>query len=225
MRSDTSTMSEDYLKVIYAASEWGGEGITVSGLASHMDVVASTASENVRKLVEKGYLVHEPYHGIGLTPTGRREALRVIRKHRLLETYLFECLDFDWDEVHEEADLLEHVASDRLIDHIDTKLGHPTKDPHGDPIPSPDGDVPHVDWQPLCELADGQASTVLRISDNEPELLRYLQSVGLMPGAQVTMVERRTYAGVYTLKVGEKSFDIGDRAVALVWVAKIEGDQ
>lgn len=220
MRKDDSSMSEDYLKVIYSASEWGGEGISVSGLAERMDVVASTASENVRKLAEQGYLIHQPYRGITLTPQGRQRALMIVRTHRLLETYLYERLGFEWDEVHHEADLLEHVASEQLIDHIDRELGHPTEDPHGDPIPSADGTVPHVMWQPLSELDDGRCATVLRISDSDPELLRYMESMGVQPGADVTMVERRIYAGVYRLKIGDTEFDIGDRAVAAVWVSK-----
>lgn len=220
MRKDNSTMSEDYLKVIYSASEWGGSGITVSGLATYMDVVASTASENVRKLAEAGCIIHEPYQGITLTPQGRKRALEIVRRHRLLETYLYERLGFDWDQVHDEAEQLEHVASDRLIAHIDEELGYPTKDPHGDPIPSPDGHVPDVKWQPLSDLPDGHSATVLRISDSDPELLRYMESIGVRPGAKITMNERRLYAGVYSLEVEGELYNVGDRAIASVWVSK-----
>lgn len=134
-----STVTQDYLKVVWAASEWGGAGASITGLAKRMAVAPSTASENVARLVEEGLLVHEPYKAVTLSEEGRRRAMGMIRRHRILETYLVTQLGFGWDEVHAEAEELEHAVSERLLERLDAVLGHPTRDPHGDPIPTADG--------------------------------------------------------------------------------------
>lgn len=212
-------MAEDYLKAVYSASEWGGGGISISGLAARMNVVASTASENVKKLVDAGLLVHVPYQKVTLTPQGQEKALRIVRIHRLLETYLYQRLNYDWDEVHDEAEQLEHVVSDRLINHMDKDLGYPTHDPHGDPIPQPDGTVPSQKWLPLAQLPPGAAARVLRISDKEAELLRHLESLGVVPNAMITMVGHQQYAGTYQIAMNNVTFDLGERAVESIWIA------
>ena len=137
--SEDSTVTQDYLKAVWSVCEWGEAGASITGLSRRMGVAVSTASENVARLVDAGLLVHEPYRAVTLSSEGWRRATAIIRRHRLLETYLVANLGFTWDEVHVEAEELEHAVSDRLIDRIDAALGHPVRDPHGDPIPGPDG--------------------------------------------------------------------------------------
>ena len=140
-RTGHSPVVEDILKIIWSAQERGEDGVAVNEVAARMGVVPSTASENVARLTEQGLIDHKPYRKAHLTAEGRRVAIGIVRRHRLLETYLHEALGFDWDEVHEEAEALEHAVSDRLLERLDRVLGHPSRDPHGDPIPRPDGSV------------------------------------------------------------------------------------
>lgn len=219
MFSETSAVTQDYLKAIYAATEWGGDGISVSGLAAHMGVVVSTASENVRKLSEQGLVDHVPYRGVRLTPTGKSIAIATVRRHRLLETYLHAALGFDWDEVHEEAEILEHAISDRLLERIDKRLGYPVRDPHGDPIPSADGQVDEVAARPLAEVALGESATVLRISDADPQLLRHLEQRGIVIGARITVQERLEFAGTWQVQVTGETAELAAPGMAAVWVS------
>src|SRR6185312_9783623 len=140
--SELTNTAQDYLKVIWTATEWMPQPITVKQLAERMGVRAATVSDGIRRLAENGMLRHEPYGSIELTDAGRRHAIAMVRRHRLIETFLVETLGYGWDEVHDEAEVLEHAVSDTLVDRIDAKLGHPDRDPHGDPIPSVDGAVP-----------------------------------------------------------------------------------
>ncbi len=148
-----SQVTQDYLKAVWTASEWGGPGASITGLANRMGVVPSTASETVSRLVEAGLLAHEPYRDVLLTEEGRRRAVKQIRRHRILETYLATVLGYGWEEVHEEAEVLEHAISDRLLERLDAALGHPLRDPHGDPIPQADGTLE----EPPLRLGGAQA--------------------------------------------------------------------
>ena len=139
---DLTTVAQDYLKVIWTAQEWSLEKVSTKMLAERIGVSASTASESIRKLADQGLVNHEKYGAVTLTEAGRRAALAMVRRHRLMETFLVRELGYSWDEVHDEAEVLEHAVSDRMLDRIDAKLGHPTRDPHGDPIPAADGQVP-----------------------------------------------------------------------------------
>jgi DtxR family Mn-dependent transcriptional regulator len=170
---------EDYLKVIYGHTEWQPEPITPSQLATRLGLAPSTVTEMVKKLVASGHVVHAPYGAVRLTPTGRAEALRMVRRHRLVETWLVSRYRFGWDEVHDEAEVLEHVLSDRLLDEIDEQLGRPVRDPHGDPIPSRDGSVDRPDAVVLSSLPEGRRGRVVRISDRDPAVLRELASAGV----------------------------------------------
>jgi len=160
-----STVTQDYLKVVWAACEWGGAGASVTGLAKRMEVAPSTASENVARLVEEGLLVHEPYKAVTLSEEGRRRAMGMIRRHRILETYLVTRLGFGWDEVHAEAEELEHAVSERLLERLDAVLGHPTRDPHGDPIPTADGRLIVPDLVGLPDLRERAAPVAARLAD------------------------------------------------------------
>ena len=170
-----STVTQDYLKIVWAACEWGGVGASVTGLAKRMEVAPSTASENVARLVEEGLLVHEPYKAVTLSEEGRRRAMGMIRRHRILETYLVTRLGFGWDEVHAEAEELEHAVSERLLERLDAVLGHPTRDPHGDPIPTADGRLIVPDLVGLETLPVGSDGVVGRIQDDTETLRRLVR--------------------------------------------------
>ncbi|MCL3776618.1 MULTISPECIES: metal-dependent transcriptional regulator [unclassified Actinomyces] len=183
-----TTVTQDYLKAVWAASEWGG-GASITGLARRMGVAPSTASENVARLVEAGLLEHEPYRAVTLSEEGRRRACLMVRRHRLLETYLVERLGFDWDEVHAEAEELEHACSDRLLQALDDALGHPVRDPHGDPIPLPDGRIVQPELRALDTVGVGRTGVVARIDDDTAPL-RELAGAGIGLDTPVVVVDR-----------------------------------
>ncbi|OCB08660.1 DtxR family transcriptional regulator [Mycolicibacterium porcinum] len=198
---DLSTVAQDYLKVIWTAQEWSREKVSTKLLAERIGVSASTASESIRKLADQGLVHHEKYGAVTLTDAGRSAALAMVRRHRLMETFLVQELGYSWDEVHDEAEILEHAVSDRMLDRIDAKLGHPTRDPHGDPIPAADGQVPTPPARQLSACQDGDAGTVARISDADPEMLRYFDSVGISLDSRVRVLARRDFAGVISVAV------------------------
>lgn len=189
-----STVTQDYLKEVWAACEWGGAGASITGLALRMGVAASTASENVARLVEAGLLAHEPYRVVTLTEAGAERAKAMVRRHRILETYLVEVLGFEWDEVHQEAEVLEHACSERLLGALDEALGHPVRDPHGDPIPTVDGRIIQPALRSLDTVAVGRAVVIGRIKD-DVEVLRSLAAAGIGLDCAVSVVERRPVEG------------------------------
>jgi DtxR family Mn-dependent transcriptional regulator len=176
---------EDYLKVIFAHTEWQPEPIGSSELAQRLGLAPSSVSEMVKKLVAQGFVEHAPYGAIELTAAGRREALRMVRRHRLVETWLARQFGYGWDEVHDEAEVLEHTLSDRLLDAIDEQLDRPTRDPHGDPIPAADLTMPVFHGEPASTLEPGARGRVVRISDRDPEVLRELAASGVGLGSVV----------------------------------------
>lgn len=187
-RSASSTI-EDYLKTIYSHTEWQDVPITGSQLAARLGVVPSTVTEMVKKLASLGLVTHAPYGAITLTDAGRTEALRMVRRHRLVETWLVEGFGYSWDEVHDEAEVLEHALSDRLLDALDAQLGRPRRDPHGDPIPDATGHVEHPPAELACELPAGTRGRVARISDRDGEVLRRMGEQGLGLDTIVTVDE------------------------------------
>lgn len=191
---------EDYLKAIYHLTEGGGAASTTD-IAQRLGIAAPSVTGMVKRLDEQGLVRHEPYRGSELTPQGRRYALRTVRRHRVLEAYLVAFLGYDWGTVHEEAERLEHAVSDVLVERMAHALGNPSVDPHGDPIPAPDGSMAEVLYTPLSEHPAGPA-TVRRVQVDDPDRLRYLASVGLVPGAAVTVVSHEPLAGLVTVQVG-----------------------
>ena len=186
-----------------------------------MGVSASTVSEAVRKLASQGLVEHERYGAIALTEMGRLAAVSMVRRHRLIETYLVSELGYGWDEVHDEAEVLEHAVSDRLVARIESKLGFPQRDPHGDPIPSADGVVPTAPARRLADLENGEAGRVTRISDSDPAMLRYFESVGIALDEELRIVERRDFAGTIAIQIGANaadSVDLGQPAARSIWV-------
>ncbi|WP_062313538.1 metal-dependent transcriptional regulator [Demequina rhizosphaerae] len=185
--AELTPTAQDYVKVVWSATEWSDAPVTTKRLAERLGVSAPTVSENVRKLVAAGLIDHRPYGAITLTPEGERRALEMVRRHRLIETFLVTQLGYGWDEVHDEAEVLEHACSSRMIDAIDTALGHPTRDPHGDPIPSASGRIVMVDGTNLAEAYPG-AWTVARLSDADPGVLRDLATLGLTVDASIRVL-------------------------------------
>lgn len=179
---------DDYLKTIYHHTEWQDEQITPSQLATLLALAPSSVTEMVQKLVAQGLVTHRPYGPISLTATGRRRAAAIIRRHRLIETWLVREFDYAWDEVHDEAEILEHAISDRLLAGIDDLLGHPSVDPHGDAIPDADGTVHRESFVLLGDAAPGHRGRVLRVSDRDPQLLRAVEDAGLRIGVDVEVV-------------------------------------
>jgi DtxR family Mn-dependent transcriptional regulator len=221
---DLSSVAQDYLKVIWTAQEWSVDKVSTKMLAERIGVSASTASESIRKLADQGLVDHEKYGAVTLTDAGRLAALAMVRRHRLMETFLVRELGYGWDEVHDEAEVLEHAVSDRMLDRIDAKLGFPTRDPHGDPIPAADGRVPAPDARQLSMCRDGDAATVARISDADPEMLRYFDSVGISLDSRLTVLARRDFAGMISVGVqrpggsAAATVDLGNPAAEAIWV-------
>jgi DtxR family transcriptional regulator, Mn-dependent transcriptional regulator len=207
---------QDYLKAVWSAGEWSTAPVTTKKLAERLGVGAPTVSEMVRRLCDQGLLTHVRYGAVGLTPAGRAHAVATVRRHRLVETFLVSELGYSWDEVHDEAEVLEHAVSDLLVDRIDARLGHPTRDPHGDPIPAPDGTVPQPPARPLGELPPG-AWAVARISDADPDLLRFFDSAGIGLDVVVRVVGPAPDGGVRLL-VGDDELELGARPAAAVWL-------
>src|SRR6476620_1073878 len=173
---------EDYVKAIYSLQHGGEDAVTTSALAERLEVTPGSASGMVKKLAGLGLVDHVPYRGVILTPLGRRLALEVLRHHRLLELYLTEAFGMPWDQVHAEAERLEHVLSEELEELIATKLGDPTVDPHGDPIPGRDGSIDEPATRSLADLTQGDRALFLRVSDSNPDMLRYLSEREIRPG-------------------------------------------
>jgi DtxR family Mn-dependent transcriptional regulator len=217
--SDLSTVAQDYLKVIWSATEWSETPITVKQLAERLGVRAATISDGIRRLADQGMLVHEPYGAIELTEAGRDHAVAMVRRHRLIETFLVEELGYGWDEVHDEAEVLEHAVSDTLVDRMDRRLGYPYRDPHGDPIPTADGTPRRPDAEPLTAAAAGIRLVVTRISDSDPAVLRYLAERGIGLDIELVVDEHRAFAGDVTVHVGDAELVLGTAAASAVWVA------
>ncbi len=207
------------MKVIYSFTEWQDKPITSSQLAARLGVANSSVSEMVRKLKDQGLVNHKPYSAIRLTPEGLTLALSMVRRHRLLETYLVQELGYSWDEVHDEAELLEHAVSETFIERMSAKLGNPQRDPHGDPIPDADGHVDMPEAFRMGELDTGHQGRIIRISDHDPDLLRYLdeQHVGL--DAAVEVVGRKPFGGALIVQVGGTTLDLSDEVADALWVA------
>ncbi len=209
-----SVAIDDYLKTIYHHTEWQTAKITPSQLAAKLGLAPSTVTEMVQKLSAQELVSHRPYGPISLTDAGERRAAAIIRRHRLIETWLVREFGYAWDEVHDEAEVLEHAISDRLLEGISARLGHPRFDPHGDAIPDADG---HVDREPfvrLDEVAAGHTGRVLRVSDSDPDLLRALEAAGIDVGHTVTVTGRRS------VRVDEGSLvELPAGAASLVWLS------
>lgn len=199
---------EDYLKAIFEVQRDHGK-VATTVLAERMGVAPASATGMIKKLAGLKLVRHSPYQGVVLTRAGEKLALEVLRHHRLLELYLAEALGYTWDQVHDEACRLEHVISEEFEDKIYEALGRPTRDPHGEPIPTKDGKMPSADHEPLSDLQPGAAGVISQVSKSNPEILRYLGARGLIPEATVEVVEKAPFEGPLTVRTGENSYVLG----------------
>jgi DtxR family Mn-dependent transcriptional regulator len=199
---------EDYLKTIYTLSEVESP-VSTSRIAEARQVKAGSVTNMLQRLAKLNLVNYEKHYGVTLTRNGQKIALEVLRHHRLIELYLIEALGFSWDEVHEQADILEHVISEKLEERIAAALGHPTFDPHGDPIPGKDGTIVSLDYRPLATLTVGESAIVARIVEDNSELLRYLAELGLMPGTAVRILEIAPFDGPITIEIGGDTKVVG----------------
>jgi DtxR family Mn-dependent transcriptional regulator len=201
MAERPSASVEDYVRTIYGLSE-RGVAVTNTTLTQRLGLSPSSVSGMLNKLAQLGLVTHIRYRSVELTASGRRLACDVLRRHRLIELFLVEELDYTWDEVHREADALEHAVSDELVEHIAAKLGHPTHDPHGDPIPTADGVVEKPATQLLDQVEPGTVGTIARVWDTDSELLRYLTDHSMTLGTRIEIVERKPFGGPLVVRVG-----------------------
>lgn len=205
---------EDYVKAIYGLEGRAEGAVATTSLAERLGVAPSSVTAMLRRLDEMGLVTHERYRGATLTATGERMALEVIRHHRLIEAFLVEALDMPWELVHDEAEVLEHYISEDLEQRIAELLGDPARDPHGDPIPSPELDVAADDTVPLSELLAGGRGRFARVSDSDPEMLRYLGERDIHPGAELTVLGVEPFGGPVRVQVGGAEHPLGGELVA-----------
>ncbi len=199
-----SLTEENYLKAIYHISEGGTKSVLTNELAEAMNTKAASVTDMIKKLSLKELITYEKYYGVNLTNFGKTEALLVIRKHRLWETFLVEKLGFNWDEVHEVAEQLEHIHSSRLIDKLDEFLGFPKVDPHGDPIPDSKGKIKEQAHISLDQLTEGYQGAILAVKDSDSNLLKYLDKIGAKPGKKIKVTAREAYDESMEIQIGDK---------------------
>jgi len=214
-REPLSRSVEDYLKAIHRLSADGRPASTTQ-IAEALAVAPPSVTGMVKRLSEQGLLAHEPYRGVTLTELGLREARRVIRRHRLIESYLVGFLGYAWDNVHDEAERLEHAVSDALVERMAVALGHPAVDPHGDPIPDAAGTLVHAELTPLAALPVGTDAIVRRVATNDAERLRFLAGAGLVPGARVRVVDQQPFEGPTTVALTDGEQVLGREMSRLV---------
>jgi DtxR family Mn-dependent transcriptional regulator len=220
--ADVTDAVQDYAKAIWSLGQRDDTPVSTSALAERLNVSPASASAMIKRLESMGLVEHEPYHGAKLTPAGERVALEVLRHHRLLELYLAEALGMSWDRVHEEAEVLEHAISPALSELIAAKLGNPTHDPHGDPIPTAEGEIDETPTRALADLAAGERGRFTRVSDSNPDMLRYLSERGIAPGDEVELVGREPFGGPLTVRAKGRDHALGEqlaRAMRMVSAA------
>ncbi len=208
---------EDYLKAIYNLAQASGQVRTVP-LAEALNVKPASVTAMLKPLAELKLVDYEPYYGVTRTEAGEKIALEVLRHHRLIELYLVEALGFTWDEVHEEAEVLEHVISEKLEARIAAHLGDPTVDPHGDPIPALDGTLPDSSALSLADVPKGEEARIVRVSDQQSERLRYVAQLGLVPGATVKVTESAPFEGPVTIRIGKKTHALDRKLTSTILV-------
>jgi DtxR family transcriptional regulator, Mn-dependent transcriptional regulator len=212
---------EDYLKAIYELERDGGPAGT-NEIAQRLSIAPASVSGMIRRLARQRLLSHERYRGVKLTGTGRRVALRLIRRHRVIEAYLTRALGFSWDRVHDEAERLEHAASDELVDRMAAAIGEPATDPHGAPIPTREGTIAVRPVIALAALALRKRGRVVEVSDDSADRLRYLEELGLTPGARVQLLERAPFGGPLRLKIGAREQLVGAELASTVLVERAD---
>lgn len=226
--SELSTSTQNYLKAVWSLSEWSDAPVTPSLIAERTALKLSSVSDAVRKLTAQGLLIHSPYGSVELTDEGRAHAVAMVRRHRLIETFLVQTLGYSWDQVHDEAEHLEHAVSDFLVQRIDELLGHPTRDPHGDIIPAADGTYNVPAAMQLQHVAAGSVVVVERISDEDPKLLQFFEDRGIVLGVKLRVAEGAPFSGSIEVSVlsgddtaERKPIALGETAAAALFVAHL----
>lgn len=209
--------AEDYLKAIYELEQFGTAAGT-NDIADRLGIAPASVTGMVQRLTRLGLVESERYKGARLTDAGRSAALQLIRRHRIIESYLVQRLGFGWEDVHDEAERLEHAASDELIAKMAEAIGNPTADPHGAPIPGPDGSIDESRLNSLADVAPGHSATVVQVSGRDPEFLRYLDGLGIRPGARVRVTAREPFDGPIAVEVDGRSRSMGTNAAAQVFI-------
>ena len=210
---------EDYLKTIYVLQQ-ELPAVTTTAIAERLEFAAPSVTNMLKKLADLHLVHYTPYQGVELTTAGEKIALEVIRHHRLLELYLIEALGYSWDQVHDEADRLEHVISEQFEERIDIALGRPTLDPHGDPIPGKDGSLPLTEEARLVDMEVGQSAVIARVAGGA-DVLRYVASLGLLPQVTVRLLDRAPFNGPLTVQVGEEKHALGREAAGYIFVTPL----
>ncbi len=213
---------EDYLKSVFHLTSQGGFA-TTSDIAEMLEVAPPSVSGMMKRLSETGLIEHVPYRGVQLTPQGRRAALQMIRRHRILESYLTSKLGYDWGDVHVEAERLEHAVSEKLIERMAEALGEPRYDPHGAPIPTAAGEIEEAELVTLADARVGATLVLRQVGDEQPDRLRYLAEQGLTPGARLEVVERQPFNGPTTVRLGMETRVVGQELAGLLWCEEVEG--
>jgi DtxR family transcriptional regulator, Mn-dependent transcriptional regulator len=214
-----SSVVEDYLKAIWMLQQ-AESPVSTSRIAEQLGLTAAAVTAMVKRLAEQGLLRHEPYYGVQLTEAGERASLRIVRRHRVLELFLTQVLGYDWDRVHDEAERLEHAASDELIERLARLLGEPERDPHGSVIPTAEGELISEEFPLLADALPGTASTIVEVRVKEAEQLRYLGSLGLYPGAEIEITESAPFEGPLSLRVGGEARVIARELARRIHVAR-----
>jgi DtxR family Mn-dependent transcriptional regulator len=212
---------EDYLKTIYSLSP-DAESVSTSQIAEQMQCAPASVTNMLQKLSTLKLVKYRPYRGVKLTSAGKKIALEVVRHHRLIELYLAEMLGYSWDRVHDEADRLEHVISEELESRMDAALGYPRRDPHGDPIPTPEGKIQAPPVRSLWDTPVGENKVrVVRVSDKNPDVLRYLAEIGVQPGVDVWITSKAPFNGPVSIRVGEIVHDLSEELALQVFVEQV----
>lgn len=212
--------AENYLKTIYHLSQANPDGVSTNAIAAMLDTKASSVTDMVKKLAERDLIIYQKYQGVVLTETGRMAAKMIVRKHRLWEVFLVETLDFSWDEVHEIAEELEHIKSEKLIDKLSAFLNHPTLDPHGDPIPNSKGEIPTVEKKLLSEIEIGSPAICVGVKDTSTAFLKYLDKNGISLGEELKIVSREEFDGSLSLLVKNQEITISNKIANNLFVKK-----
>ncbi|MBM7825254.1 DtxR family Mn-dependent transcriptional regulator [Arcanobacterium pluranimalium] len=216
-----SASHEDYLKAVWMISERNSGHVAPKDIAQQLSLSPSTVSEGIKRLVAMGLVLHDRYGDVSLTPEGRTIGVEMVRKHRLIETFLVDELGYSWDEVHTEAESLEHAVSDLFISRIDERLGFPHRDPHGDPIPRADGTTHPVRTENLAQQCAGSQAMVVRVADHDPELLTYVAEIGLVPGTSFEVTSVSSSLGLMSLNTSARSVQLPLTVAEQIWVSAL----
>lgn len=212
---------ENYLKIIYHLSLNASKGITTNAIASAMESKPSSVTDMVQKLADKGLVVYKKYQGVSLTDSGRHSALMIVRKHRLWEVFLLEKLDFSWDEVHDVAEQLEHIKSEKLTDKLEAFLDYPTEDPHGDPIPDRNGKIAKVEKQLLSEITAGKKVICVGVKDSSSAFLQYLDKQQIALGSAIEVIAKEHFDHSLTLRINDKQVTVSNKIAANLFVKQV----